>query len=136
MIPCSVAGELHPDLALLGGREHVDHTVDRLRRALRVQRREHEVPGLGGGQRSRDRLEVAHFADEDDVGIFAQGRAKRLGERRRVRAELALVHDARPVPVQELDRILDREDVLVPSLVDVSRAGTRASSTCPSRSAR
>ena len=30
----------------------------------------------------------------------------------RVAADLALVDDAVPVPVQELDRILDREDVL------------------------
>ena len=89
------------------------------RRALGVQRREHEVPGLGCGERGRDRLEVAHLADEDHVGVLAERRAQRLGERRRVLADLALVDDARPVVVQELDRVLDREDVLVPGVVDV-----------------
>ena len=70
-------------------------------------------------ERGRDRLEVAHLADEDHVGVLAQRGAKRLGERRRVRADLALVDDAGPVVVQELDRVLDREDVLVPGVVDV-----------------
>ena len=74
--------ELDADLPLLVGREHVDHAVDRLRSALRVQRREDEVAGLGGGQRGRDRLEVAHFADEDHVGVLAQRSAQRVRERR------------------------------------------------------
>ena len=67
----------------------------------------------------RDRLQVAHLADEDHVGVLAERRAEALGERRRVLADLALVDDAGPVPVQELDRVLDREDVLVAGVVDV-----------------
>ena len=117
--PWSVDGELHAHLALLLGGEDVDDAVDRGRRALGVQRREHEVPGLGCGERGRDRLEVAHLADEDHVGVLAQRGAQAVGERRRVLADLALVDDARPVVVQELDRVLDGEDVLVPGAVDV-----------------
>ena len=71
-IPCSDDGELHADLLLLVRGEHVDDAVDRLRRVLRVQRREHEVTGLRRGQRGRDRLEVTHLTDEDDVGVLAQ----------------------------------------------------------------
>ena len=55
--------ELRAHLPLLVRREDVDHAVDRLRRVLRVQRREDEVAGLGGGERDRDRLEVAELAD-------------------------------------------------------------------------
>ena len=66
------AGQLDPDLLLLVGREHVDDAVDRLRRVLGVQGREDQVAGLGGGQRDRDRLEVAHLADQDDVGVLPQ----------------------------------------------------------------
>ena len=76
-IPASVAGELDAHLVLLLGREDVDDAVDRLRRALGVQRREDEVAGLGRGQRGRDRLEVAHLADEDHVGVLAQRGAER-----------------------------------------------------------
>ena len=70
--PCSDDGELHADLLLLVRREHVDDAVDRLRRVLGVQRGEDEVAGLGRGERGRDRLEVAHLTDEDDVGVLAQ----------------------------------------------------------------
>ena len=47
---------------------------------------EDEVAGLGGGQRGRDRLEVAHLADEDHVRVLAQRGAQGLGERRWRRA--------------------------------------------------
>ena len=78
------AGQLQADLLLLVRREDRDDAVDRLGRVERVQRREHEVAGLGGEQRRFDRLEVAHLADEDDVGILAQRAAQRLRERLRV----------------------------------------------------
>ena len=110
--PCSELGDLHAHLLLLLGREDVDDAVDRRRRALRVQRAEDEVAGLGRGERGRDRLEVAHLADEDHVRVLAERGAQRLGEARRVGADLALVDDAALVAVHELDRILDREDVL------------------------
>ena len=75
------ARELDADLPLLVRREHRDDAVDRLGRVERVQRREHEVPGLGGEQRGLDRLEVAHLADQDDVGVLAQRAAQRVRER-------------------------------------------------------
>ena len=86
--------ELHANLVLLGGREHVDDAVDGLRRVLRVQRGEHEVAGLGGGQRGGDRLEVAHLAHEDHVRVLAQRGLQAEREALRVGAQLALVHDA------------------------------------------
>ena len=79
--PCRVDGELHAHLVLLLGGEHVDYTVDRLRRALGVQRREDKVAGLGRGQRGGDGLEVSHLADQDDVGVLAKSRTERLRER-------------------------------------------------------
>ncbi len=88
--PCSVRGQLHPDLLLLVRREHVDDAVDRLRRVLRVQGGEHQVAGLGRGDRGRDRLEVTHLTDQDDVGVLAQdvlqGLGRTRGCRRRPRA--------------------------------------------------
>src|SRR5829696_1191105 len=112
-------GDLRPDLSLLGGREDVDQAVDRRRGVLRVQRGEDEVAGLGGRERGRDRLEVAHLAEEDHVGVLAERAAKRVCEGRRVGADLALVDDAVLVPVEELDRVLDRDDVIRPGPVDL-----------------
>ena len=69
--------ELHPDLVLALGREHVGDAVERLRRVVGVQRREHEVAGLGDRQRELHRLGVTHLTDEDHVGVFAQRGAQR-----------------------------------------------------------
>ena len=55
-----------------------------LGRVERVERRHDEVAGLGRVERGLDRLEVAHLADEDDVGILAQGGAERLARTTRV----------------------------------------------------
>ena len=103
--------ELHADLLLLLGRELVDDAVDGARRAGRVQRAEHEVAGLGGRDRRRDRLEVAHLAEQDDVGVLAQRAPDRLVERRDVGPDLALRDDRLLVLVEVLDRVLDRDDV-------------------------
>ena len=121
-------GELHPHLRLLLGGEDVDDAVDRAGRALRVQRPEDEVTGLGGGQRGRDGLEVSHLAEEDHVRVLTERSAERVGESRRVLADLALVDDAALVIVEELDRILDRDDVIgaaAVDLVDDRREGRR-----------
>src|SRR5919204_3994625 len=104
--PLQRHGELHADLVLLRGREHVDDAVNGLRCVLRVQGGEHEVAGLRGGQRGGDRLEVAHLAHEDHVRVLAQGGFQAECEGLGVRAQLALVHDAVLVMVEELDRVL------------------------------
>jgi hypothetical protein len=84
-----------------------------------MQRAEHQVAGFGRGQRQADGLEVAHFADQDDVGIFAQRRAQRLAEAQRVAVHFALVDQAALAFVHELDRILDGQDVVRLVVVDV-----------------
>ncbi len=115
--PCSAPASCVRTCVLLVRREDVDDTVDRLRGVLGVQRREDEVTGLGGGQRDRDRLEVAHLADEDDVRVLPQHVLEGLREGVRVLADLALVDEARLVPVQELDGVLDGHDVVAPGPV-------------------
>ena len=65
--------QLCADLCLLLRRERVDDAVDRLGRAGGVERSQHQVTGLLGGQGQTDRLQVAHLADEDHVRVFAQG---------------------------------------------------------------
>ena len=63
---------------------------------------------------SGDRFQIAHFTDHDDIGIFAertaQGRAKRQG----VGVHLALGDVAALRFEHVLDRIFERDDVLVP----------------------
>jgi hypothetical protein len=54
---------------------------------------------------------VAHLADQDDVGVLAQGAFQ--GDRKAlgVEADLALVDDALLVAVQVFDRVFDGDDV-------------------------
>jgi hypothetical protein len=88
-----------------------------------MQRRENEMACLRRRNRGRDRFEVAHLAEQDHVGVLTQGSAQRLGEARRVGPDLALVDDATLVTVNELDRVLDREDVLGALAVDLVDQG-------------
>ena len=111
-------GEHHANLLLPVGRELVDDAVDRARRRRRVQRAEDEVARLGRLDRDRHRLEVAQLADEDDVRILAQRGAQRLLERGRVHADLPLRDHALLVRVHELDRVLDRDDVIGARAID------------------
>jgi len=75
---------INAHLRLLLGREHLDDAVDRLGGVGGVQGAEHEVTGVGRLQRETNRLEVAHFADEDDVRVLAERAAQGRGERLRV----------------------------------------------------
>ena len=129
-------GQLGPDLLLLVGREDVDDTVDRLRGRVGVQRGQGQVAGLGDGEAGRDGLQVAQFADQDHVGVLAEGILERVGEALGVGPDFALVDDAGLVPVDELDRVFHRDDVTLPLLVDLVDASPPAWSTCPSRWAR
>ena len=85
--------------------------------------REGEVARLGDAQRGLDRLQVAHLADEHDVGVLAQGGPEGVGEGVGVGVQLALVHDALLVGVQVLDGVLDGDHVLVALAVDLVEHG-------------
>jgi hypothetical protein len=113
------AGEHVPDQRLLRGRKELDHAADRLRRIERVQSREDEVACLGRLQSGLGRLGVAQLADEDHIGVLPHRAAEGLLERDRVEADLALVDDRLLVAMQDLDRVLDRDDVLPTRAVDV-----------------
>jgi hypothetical protein len=65
------------------------------------------VACLSDAQRGFDRLEVAHFADEYDIGILAESGPESFGEAPRVRVDFALVDQATLVIVQKLNRVFD-----------------------------
>ena len=122
--------ELRSDLRLLLGGKDVDDSVDRLRGVDRMQCREDEVAGLGSGDRKLDRFQVAHFTDEDDVGVLPHDVLERLGEGVGIRPQFTLIDDRFDVGMHVLDRVLDRHDVLADVRVDVvdhRREGRRLS---------
>jgi hypothetical protein len=67
----------------------------------------------------RDRLEVAHLAQEDHVGVLTQHAPHGLGEGRDVLPDFALGDDRLLVLVVVLDRVFDRDDVPLEVHVDV-----------------
>ena len=113
-----------------------EHAADRAHRVGRVERRHDEVARLGGLERDLHRLFVADLADEDDVGVLPQRRAERRGEARRVEAHLALADARHLVPVQELDRVLDRHDVQGPRARSGARSCSRSTCSCRCRRRR
>ena len=70
--------KLHADLALLVRGERIEDTVDRVRAARGVQRREDELCHLGCRDCCADRVVVAHLAQKHDIGRFAHCRTKRF----------------------------------------------------------
>ncbi len=93
-------------------RKHIDHPIDGLGGRAGVQRAEHQVAGLGGGQRQPNGLQVAHFADQHDIRVLAQRRTQRFTESEGVAFDFALVDQATFRLMNEFDRILDRYDVI------------------------
>src|SRR5690349_4851785 len=87
---------------------HVDETRHRLRRIVGMQCGHDQVAGLRGLDGDFRRLEVANFADHDDVRILAKEGAKRRGER-----EANLGVDVHLVDAGQIDfrRVFGRGDV-------------------------
>ncbi|MEK0445518.1 MAG: hypothetical protein RLZZ399_839 [Verrucomicrobiota bacterium] len=64
-------GKLDGDFLGAFSREHVDDAGNAASGVACVQGGEDEVSCLGGGKCEGDGFAVAHFADDDDIGIFA-----------------------------------------------------------------
>src|SRR5215208_7497188 len=120
---------------LLVRREDVYDPVNSLRSILGVQRPEDEVPGLCRRYGERDGLEIAHLAYEYHVGVLPKHMLEGLGEALGVLVDLALVNDALLVFVQELYRVLNAHDMLVPSSIDLVDHGGKGGRFAASRRA-
>jgi hypothetical protein len=97
-----------------------DHALDGMDGARRVERRQDEVPGLGGLDGDFDRLGVAHLPHEDDIRIHAHGLTQGNVEVRDVLAQLALADDGLAACIHVFDRVFDRNDAQSLDGVDVS----------------
>jgi hypothetical protein len=49
------------------------------------------VPRFGRGNGGLNRLQVAHFADQDHIGVLTQGAADGLGKAGHIDTDLALI---------------------------------------------
>jgi hypothetical protein len=115
--------QVHEQLlaALLG--EEIDDAVDRLVRAVGVQRGEHQVPRLGELNSVFHGLAVADFADQDHVGRLAQRVLEREMPAVAIDADFPVRDHAALVRVHVLHRVLDGDDVSAGLLVPVADHG-------------
>ena len=74
---------------------------------------------LGDPERGLDGFLVAHFADQDDVGILPEDGAEGVAVGQGVGEEFALVDEGFLRREKVFDRVLDRDDVDGPFGVDV-----------------
>ncbi len=89
---------------------HVDEPRQGLRGIVGVQGGEHQVAGLGGLDGDLGGLEVPDLADHDDIGVLAQERPQRAGEREpHLRIDVHLV-DAGEV---DLGRVFGGGDIAI-----------------------
>jgi hypothetical protein len=68
-----------------------------------VQRPERQVARFRDAERRLHGLEVAHLADEHDIGVLAESRTERVGETLRILMHLTLIDETALVLVHELD---------------------------------
>ncbi len=102
--------ELHSDLGLLVWGEDVDDSIYGLYGVGGVNCSEHKVAGFGGGEGGGNCFEVAHFADDDDVGILAEDMSEGIGEAAGVAGDFALLYDRSPIAVDELNGVFYGDD--------------------------
>src|SRR5712692_3514162 len=112
------SGKLQANLLLLGRRKDGDNTLNRFGGVESVQSGEHEVAGFGGQQGGGNGFQVAHFADQNHVGVLTESGAQRGGKVRRVDFDFALVDEAFLVAVQKLDGVFDGDEVVGAVSVD------------------
>ena len=111
-------GHLQANLFLLRRRKDGDDALNRFGGVERVQGGENQVAGFGGEQRGGNGFEVAHFADQNHVGVLTQGGAQRGREVRGVDFDFALVDEALLVAVQKFDGVFNGDDVIGAGGVD------------------
>ena len=111
-------GELETNLLLLVTWEYVDNAVNGLDCVVGVEGCEDEVAGFCGGEGCLNGFEVAHFSDENYVGVLAEYVFECAGETFGVGADFTLVDDASLVCVNVLDGVFDGDDVACAVVVD------------------
>ena len=88
------------------------------------------MSGFGGEQRSGNGFQVAHFADQNHVGILTQSGAQGGRKVCSVHFDFALVDEAALVAVQKLDGVFDGDQVIGARRVDaVNHRGKRGGLT-------
>jgi len=121
-----VMRQIHEQLLVLILREHVDDTVESLGCVVGVQGGNAQVTRASQGDRRLHGLPIPDLTDHDNVRRLTHRALERAGIGLGIQAQLTLVDDGLFVGMQELDRLLDRDDVIggvLVTMVDHRRDG-------------
>ena len=111
-------GELEDDLALGAAFEDADDAFQGVGDVGGMHGGEDEVAGFSGGEGGLDGFVIAHFADEDDVGVLAEDVDEGAIEGADVGEDFLLDDDGAIVLVDEFDGVFDGDDFAATFLVD------------------
>ncbi len=78
-----------------------------------------QMPGFRDVQGRIHRLQIPHLSDHDHIRILPQSIFKSTGKGRGVGVDFSLVDERGIMSMEILDRILNRQDVTMPFLVDL-----------------
>ena len=116
--------QLHTDLGLLHGGEYIHDTVNGIGSGVGMQRCEDQVAGFCGDQRGFDGGKGAHFANQDDIGVFTEDGLQTIGVGTGILSHFALVDDALVGSVDVFDGVFQGDDVLRLGMIDlIQQAG-------------
>lgn len=116
-------GDLAADGFLFTGGEDGDEAFDGADAVAGVEGGEDEVAGFGGGDGGSDGGGVTDFADEDDIGVLAEGIDEGLVKARGIDADLALTDEGLDGEVDIFDGVFDGDDVAVAGTVNLVDEG-------------
>ena len=111
-------GELCTNLILQVTGESINDSVDGTLSTVGMKCAENNVTRFSSTNRSLDRFKVTKLTDQNDIGVLPQCSPNRFGEAWHIDADLSLVDRAFDVIVIKLDRILDRNDVMINGFVE------------------
>jgi len=105
-------------IAFVGG-EEFENAMHALHRVRRMERGEDQPADIRCTHRGARAFRIAHFADDDDIGILAQDVTQSDRIAGGIEADLALFDDAFAILEQEFDRVFDGDDVFARRLIDM-----------------
>ena len=119
-------------MGLLVGGKSIDNPVDGLGRARRMQSTKHQMAGFGCRERQRNRLIIAHFAEQNNIRVFAQSALQGRGKTLRIATDFALRNNRINFGMHKFNRVFDGDNMLAALSVNlIDQRGERGRFTRP-----
>ena len=99
--------------------------MNRFRRVGRMDSCKNHVTRIGSGQSNLHCLEVANFANQQDIGVLTKGCTQCIAIRQRIHADFALRDNRLVILVKVFDRVFHRDDIDGLVIADMVNHGSK-----------